>query len=1124
MHFLTICVLALFSTTAFSQSLQERFDNPPPEARPVTWWHWMNGNVTKEGITRDLEWMARIGLGGPQIFETGQVNLPGQAVHLSPYWQDCVRHAIAECARLGLEFGMHNCSGWNNSGGPWVDPADSMKKLTFSRSVVTGPAPHAIAPPAPPATKIYPFSYMNHMNASLKRWDRERTDYTPWRTDIAVLAFPASEEVIPPMRELQPEVEPAGDAALLWDGDEFTGIDLEKARTDDSRDGALRIRFSDPKTLRAIYLLTGEGGIPCREIVFSAEDPQGQWQAVKTFEMPLNGGPLRESHGVSFDPVTASGFELRFVDIEKSKRPHELRELELYGEARIEAWPVKAGFLRGRGEQDTANPTEVAAENHAVAVDQVIDLTDRLRLDGTLDWQVPEGRWTVLRVGATSTGKTNHPSAIGGVGLEVDKFDRDALGRFIKNGPMQKVVDLAGEQTGKALKSFGTDSWEVGAQNWTPQMRTEFQRRRGYDPLPWMPALSGQVVQNVELTERFLWDWRRTISDLFAEHFYGSIQEFCHRHGMKSFAEPYNNGNYNNLEMGGFVDDVAPVFWTDGRRFSESNIREMASLANTYGLPRVESEAYTSMADDAMWRQHPRKMKALGDAAFAYGVNRYVFHTSAHQPWNDVVPGMTMGPFGINFTRTTTWAEQAAPWIAYITRCQSVLQTGRYVADALFFIGEGSPNAFTTRRDKLDIAEGYGFDGCDARVLLERATVEGGDIVLRSGMRYRFLVLPQGEETMTLPLAEKLLELVHAGATVLVQTVPKRSPSLTGYPENDGKLQSTLAELMGGLDGQTVKEHALGKGRVIRGFTPAQWLEKLNIVPSHELLEAPSEATVRAIHRIDDKTDFFFIAFENSQPGQVEIALRASGRTPELWNPLTGARQLARKYREENGRTIVSLDFQPDDSVFVVFPAEPTTTLTERAQPVVVNDQSLAGPWRVEFQPKRGAPEFVELTELIDLAQHTEEGVRYFSGTASWFTEFSINTPPTGATGLALDLGQVEVIAEVILNGKNLGVLWKSPYRVDIRDAVVPGTNKLEVRVTNLWPNRIIGDERQYPQKNNFWWARDGSWPEWLDHPEKSNPTGRITFVIWPHWKAQDELLPSGLIGPVRLLTEEPGQ
>lgn len=1081
-------------------SLAAVFDDPPVSARPATWWHWMNGNVTREGITLDLEWMARVGLAGPLIFETGQAALPGAAVQRSAYWQECVRHAVKECARLGLELGMHNCSGWSCAGGPWVDPEDSMKKLVFSRAVIEGGARHPAAPARPAAEAILPFSHQNDMNAKLEEYGFERVDYAPYYEDVAVFAWPAGDERL--MEESAPRLD-RGDVSLLLDGNVQTGVCLDEFRA--GPDAELTVRFPEPFKARSLYLESGEWGIGCSRVELLVRQ-SGTLVPVTDFKLPLNGGPLRTMHGIGFDAVEGREFVVRFAGVKAKKRPADLRELRLSGSECIDSWPVKAGFLRGNGQQ-----AECTESRPAIDSARLLDLSDRLRPDGTLDWETPAGRWMVLRIGATSTGKMNHPAAVGGLGLEVDKFDPEALERFFENGLMGMAVGLAGDEAGRALTSFGTDSWEVGAQNWTPKMVQFFEARRGYDPTPWLPCLAGYIVKGSEATERFLRDWRKTCSDLFAEHFYGGFRAFCRRYGMQSFAEPYNSANYNNLQMGGYVDDAAAVFWTD-HRFSETGIRQMASLANTYGLGRVEAEAYTSTGDSGMWRNYPASMKARGDRAFSLGVSRFVFHTSAHQPWVDTQPGMTMGPFGINFTRTTTWAEQAKAWVEYITRCQAMLQSGLAAVDILFFVGEDSPNDFSRSRKHLKVPDGYLYDGCDAAVLLKRASVEDGCIVLPDGMRYRLLVLAD-EDAMSVEMAEKIRELVTDGATVLAKQKPVRTPGVG----DDAALERIVGELFGPLDGEACRDRVLGRGRLVMGRPIAQMLTRLELSPDYLIRNAPDGA-VGVAHRYVEDADFYFVSCNHPSPVDFEVSFRVENGVPELWNPYAKTRRLAADVRHEDGRTVVPLRFDPDDAVFVVFPdSSSTSEKAVRFEPE--SQMDLAGPWDVVFQPGRGAPESIRLPELVDLSAYADDGVNCFSGTAVYTTEFEFAGPADAARQVVLDLGRVEVLAEVVLNGVPLGTFWKRPFNVDVTEAVRSGRNRLEVRVTNLWINRMIGDERQFPVSDWFWWAGEGEWPAWVSDPQKKNPVGRIAFAAWPHWRASDELYPSGLIGPVRLMT-----
>jgi hypothetical protein len=1098
--------------------LVETFENPPGTTRPATWWHWMNGNVTKEGITLDLEWMKRAGLSGVTVYEIAHLPVAGPAIYLSDYWREMVRHAIEECARLDLEFGIHNSSGWANAGGPWVDPKDSMKKPVFSRTLVTGPLAHPPAPPAHPAEPLLPFSGKNRINSALERHGFERTDYKPYYEDVGILAYPAPRGTIPPMRKLQPAIEPAavGSAETLWDGNHATGINLSRAMTS-AGDAEITLRFPNPITARSLKLVSGEGGIRCRHVELEVMSGDGGFREVRKFQIPGSGGGLRSFQGVSFEPVTGDRFRLRFVGLNTDGGAVELRELEIAGEAHIEAWPVKAGFLRGRGEQDTPNPPVALNLEQTVPVADVVDLTGKLKADGTLDWAVPPGEWILLRVGATSTGKMNHPASVGGLGLEVDKFDPAALNRFFRNGTLQAVLDIAGEHAGNTFNKVEIDSWEVGAQNWTGDMVEHFRKRRGYDSIPFLPALSGQIMESADTTERFLRDFRQTCSDLFAEHFYGGFQRFLRPHGVGFFAELWHNANYNNLGLGGFLDHVATEFWTSPGFFDTKSYaaKEAASLANTHGFARVEAEAFTSRMGEAMWRQHPRSMKALGDRALAHGINHFIFHTSAHQPWRDAVPGMTMGPYGINFTRNTTWAEQARAWIDYITRCQAMLQTGRYSADILVLLAEDAP---VDLRDAAVPPDGYGYDVCDPAILLNHASVDKGEVVLKSGMRYRMLVLAD-DARMSVPVAEKIRDLALAGATVLARRQPQQIPGLENYPESERQLRAITSELFGDLDGVHFGERVFGEGRLFLGYSVEEALQKLQIEPAWKVQAAPFSETVRAIHRTTGPEEFFLLASDQPQAHRQEVSFRIANGQPEIWHPYHQTRKRANNFRHENGRTLVTLDFEPDDAFFVVFPEKPTTEETVNPYPARTTVlQSLPGPWKVEFQEKRGAPAQVTLPELIDLKDHHDDNIKFFSGTSTYSMKFNLQSEIINRqSAIHLDLGQVEVQAEVKLNGQDLGTLWKYPYQVDITDALRAGENKLEVRVTNLWINRLIGDERQFPVDNNWFWARDGEWPNWVDNPEIPNPTGRMTFVIWPHWKAEDDPFPSGLIGPVQL-------
>jgi len=1106
--------------------LADRFDDPPPEARPLTWWHWMNGNVTREGITADLEWMAEQGIGGVHVFETNQTPAEGPAVYRSPEWEALMRFAMDECSRLGLVFGVHNCSGWNMAGGPWVDPEESMKELTFAETTVQGPGQidTPIARSSPP--EIHPFSRENVINRWVEDFAYERTDYEPYYEDVAVLAFPKKTPGLS-MRERKPGIEATAVAEIgapdaLFDGDLTSGIFFDHAALRETKQLSLTITFDEPCEARSFKAATAGPGVPFirwgTEVVLEAKTSSGAFEELGRSRFTHN-GILRTYASFNF-PETRSEEYRVVVEFPKNAgfAPHfdvGLTELQLSPEPRIEDWPKKAFRLREKtGSIAGGASGDSPLDRFAIPGGDVIDLTDKLRPDGTLDWDVPPGTWTILRIGMVSTGKMNQPATVGGVGLEVDKMDAAILERFLEEGSVGQLIEAGGEHVGETFNFLSTDSWEVGTQTWSRGFAAEFQRRRGYAITPWLPALEGRIVDSVEKTERFLWDYRRTVSELHAEVFTAGLREYAHRHRMVYGGQPFNNGAFNDMEVGGQMDVVSAEFWPnrEGHNWHTLDLL-VPSMAHTYGKPIIEAEAFTASNRDAAYRQHPKALKALGDWAFTRGVNRYKFHTSAHQPWLEVQPGMSMGPFGINMHRNNTWAEQAHGWLEYIQRCQALLQEGRYVADLAYFIGEGAPNTIEREADARAALEGWRANAIDHHMLLQ-ASVEDGAIVLPSGMRYRLLVLPE-RETMTPQIAEKIRELVNAGATILGPK-PERSPSLSGYPECDARVRAIAGEVWG--ERPTGGPRKVGEGLVFTDGEPAEVLEELGVERQFRFESEDRTARIDFIQRTGDGADYFFLASPGERPHTAELSFRTTRGAPELWDAETGERFRVPAFRTGDGRTSFSHTFGPQDSIFVVFPDEPTTEATPPEFEAAGEAMTLEGAWTVRFQPGRGAPEEVVLDELMDWAKHPDEGVQYFSGSAVYEKSVVIPEAWLGEDRrVLLDLGEVREIAEVAINGSVLPVSWNLPHEVDVTEALRPGGNELFIRVTNLWPNRIIGDHRQFRQAQE-WFAEDGDWHPAFADPDVPLPDGRITGYSWKMWHAGAELLPSGLLGPVKLV------
>jgi len=1069
----TVCGLA-FGGVGRAQDLESGFKNPPAQARPHTWWHWMNGNITKQGITADLEAMKKIGLGGAQIFNVSESIPDGPVKIMSPEWRELVKFAVSEADRVGIELCMHNCTGWSSSGGPWVTPEHAMQMVVFSQTAVKG-------------------------------------------------------------------------------GQKFSAV-LEK-----------------PKTTVDFY----------RDI------------AVFAFPTPKNDA------------------------------------------ARIKDIGVKAGFgYRYNQQPDLA----AAPEGAAIKRESIVELTGKLGADGKLEWDVPAGDWTVLRMGYTPTGVENAPSPVSGQGLECDKLSRGGLDASW-NGLMGPVIKDLGPLAGKVLNNCLIDSYEMGGQNWTPAFREEFKKRRGYDPLMMLPVVAGRFVGSGEESERFLWDFRRTIADLFADNYYSYFAELCHKSGMQASIEPYD-GPFECLLSGRDADIPMGEFWVGGAESYSCKLA--ASVAHTYGRQIVGAESFTAVPQTGKWLNHPYSLKSVGDLMYTVGINRYIIHRYAHQPWMDKFPGMTMGQWGTHFERTTTWWNQGSAWVQYLARCQYLLQQGRFVADLCYFPGDAAPNDVPFNMDLK--TKGYDYDAVNADVLFGRMSVKDGRLTLKDGMSYRAMVLPEVAFITPRSLA-RVAELVKQGATVIGPR-PSRSPSLTDFPKADAEVVKIAGEMWGDADGKTVKSHALGKGKVIWGDAPEKVLADAGVGPDCEFAGAIGKMSW--IHRVADGVDIYFLSNQGKKAQEVECTFRVSGKAPELWHADTGEMERAPVWSEKGGRTTVPIRFEPSGSVFVVFrkaaagehlvsvklpvgkepvkvpvveikkavyeavdgagsvdvtakvaamakagqmtiPADnssygdPTYNHVKRlrveylldGKPVsksveengTVDLVQLGGPdvppaytlsvgaggaeltafqagvfefvsssgtmtkldiklipppvevggsWALKFPPNWGAPPSVTLDKLMSWSESADTGVKYFSGTAEYEKEFDISAGLVMKDrALVLDLGNVQNIAEVTLNGKDLGIWWKPPFSADISAVAKEGKNTLKVKVTNLWVNRLIGDE-QLPEDVEWNGIVLKQWPKWMVEGTP-RPTKRLTFTTWHHWTKDSTLVESGLLGPVVL-------
>jgi len=1129
------------------EALEAHFAGPPVEFGPRTWWHWLDDHVTEYGITKDLEAMKRIGLKGAHI-----TNIPGSGPGvptgddyiLSPSWFKAVEHAARECERLGLTLGMSSAAGCSGSGGPWVTAEQSMQELVWRHHFVKGPVTGKLQLPQP------------QVNCGYYR-------------DIAVLAFPTLPGEAVPVSVLRPKItsDLSGvDWAAAIDGDRETFVTLPRPPAGQERSHVV-FEFRDPVRVRSLIMQFHEDSRNRVVTVFAGMDGRSWARLVTSRRWRGHFIPARELMVDGFQERDARFLKIEFMAAQPPV-PMKLYELS-FQSARLNQLHTKAARQRTRPQISNPSP-QVVPDSQRIRLDTIVDLTDRLLPGGKLDCNLPEGEWTVLRFGHTSSGDEIGPATEKSKGLEVDKLSAKALEDHFRNGMVGQVFDRLGPLTGKVMVDINVDSWEAVCQTWTRKFPEEFSKRRSYDCRKWLPALTGRIVESVDLTERLLWDYRRTIGDLLVENFYGKLRELCNACGVKLEAEAPGIGipcHADALQCLGVLDVPQGEFWlgdgTPDPRYpgwsgGQDNTKEAAAAAHVYGKEITSCEAFTSFGHHDGWTQYPFILKPVGDRQFCKGMNEIVFHRYAHQP-DDRFPGRSLGQFGLNFERTLTWWEPGRAWIDYLSRCQFMLRQGRFFADVCYYYGEdvpGSayyfvPNALDPRKQmKPVLPQGYDYDVCD-RTTLDRMRVEDGMVVLPSGMRYAYLVLPESAR-YTPQALEKVHALVLAGATV-IGPKPSRSPSLADYPRADARIRGLADQLWPPKAGPG--ERQVGKGRVIAGKAFETIFKEDGLPPDFRASFSSGEGKARYIHRRLPYGELYFVANQERRSDQVTLRFRTSGRIPEVWDPVSGERKDALLYHDDGTTTALSLCMTPFDSRFILF-RRPSTgrdcvvelrkdgkrirgldgAVEERTdvhpelrgpgegkgelvawdsgsyevvfrdgEPSTLTVAGLPGPetvpeqWTVSFQENRRAPAGqVAFERLVSWTERPEAGIRHFSGTATYEKGINVSRERLReGRRVYLDLGDVRHLAEVFVNDRPLGVLWKPPFRVDMTDAAVPGANKVQVKITNVCKNRLVGDAAL---------------------PEES----RVTWTSWPFYKSSDEpLVESGLLGPVRILSSE---
>ena len=1138
---------------ADTSALVKSFQTPPKDARPQVWWHWMDGNVSKEGIRKDIEWMKRNGIGGFHQFDAGGVNMPRAAKVKLPYlsdgWKDAFRFALNLADSLDMDVTIASAPGWSSTGGTWVKPEDAIKKLEW-RSIDTRGGKISVQLP-----DLYNVvgPYQDYHT------DNDRIKIEPYGKDLYVLAVRL----------------PYSDKSM-----NALGAQVSKSES------TISVEFRKPQTIKSLTLKTmamGDrprtGKPECRNILECSDDGL-KWRKVCDIEPTVL--PYLT---VNVPPICAQFFRVK---------GEKLESLELFTVMKINHSQELGGF----GIIHDFWKYHTPYSKDAIRTSDIIDLTGKMTADGKLECSLPAGRWRIYRFGWSITGKINHPASPEATGLEVDKLDPDAWMRYFRTY-LDLYKDAADGMLGeKGIRYLLVDSYEAGAYTWTPKLAKEFKARRGYDLLPWLPVLAGEIIGSSQMSERFLWDWRRTLGELFCEN-YDRINEIVNEYDLAGrYTESHEASRaYTGDGMDPKIKATIPMaaFWMENTPTGSAvpsaicDIRESASVSHIYGQRLVAAESFSVNGDEGRaYTYCPENMKYIADVGLSAGVNRFVIHESASQPNDQYLPGLQLFRYGQWLHRNETWGEYAWVLTDYLARSSSMLQQGNSVADILLYYGEDlnitglyGGQAFSSLPQ---VPDGYNYDFANPTVLRSGIKVENRTLVAPSGARYRVLWLDRNCEVMSLDILKKIKEFADAGVIIC----GKEPKSCAGLKADDRAFASIVDDIW-----HSRRKNVFAKGLedclrrsgiqpdfratvtspvaepVVRHSSPtikatggsAGHFDKLSdrnmsLSDQENAVEAPANAPdsygdFKYVHRtLPDSTQIYWVRNFSGKDSNVELSFRDGGKFAAIFNPENGDVTDA-----DVNRSTVSLPLLSADARFVVLSNRPQIKVTidtvfvnttdttmictsdstevhpvdslvraghfdtsassaqrklsdqgislrdqqnSVAEPVEATTiQTVTSTWQVHFDQKNGGTADEEFPELVSWTRKENPIVKYFSGTAIYKTTVTIDSTQLATSArIFIDLGVVKNIADLSINGTPAGVLWKAPFRTaDIKPLLKEGDNLLEIKITNVWRNRMIGDVQ----------------------PGEKHPVTAIRRF----YKSTDKLLPSGLLGPVRIITEQ---